>query len=105
MLNLGLYKLHSNFDADSVMRWPDPRGGKTRQLNMRPGFIMLQKEIVFMNNFIGYCINKSKIKELLFFNIRNKNFNKYHGFFKIVLAKMFSPFYRILIRSTGVTGN
>lgn len=40
MLNLGLYKLHSNFDADSVMRWPDPRGGKTRQLNMRPGFIM-----------------------------------------------------------------
>lgn len=87
------------------MRWPDPRVGKTRQLNLRPGFIILKKEMVFIHDFLGYCIIKSKIRELIFFNVRNRNLTNIAGLFVNHFVQNVFPFYRILIRSTGVTGN
>lgn len=77
MLDFG----YSNFDVDLVMRWFDLRVGKIRQLNLRLGFIIFKKEMVFIYDFLGYCIIKSKIRELIFFNVRNMNLINIVGLF------------------------
>lgn len=87
------------------MRWPDQRVGKTRQLNLRPGFIIFKKEMGFFHDFLGYCIIKSKIREFIFVIVRNRNLTNIAGLFLNHFGQNVFPFYRILIRSTGVTGN